>query len=115
MAEAMPSQSFFLFWLQLQRRRIHAITHSRRSRTVRKYVAEMGLATGAPNLGPPHAVCAVGVLFYRALFHRFVKTRPPGARIELRLGTEQRLPAGRAGVRARIFRLVILAGKRSFS
>src|SRR5438132_14070008 len=71
----------------------------------------MGLATGAPHLGPAHAIGCVAVLLDSFSTQRFVEARPPGAGIEFCLRTEERLPAPGTDVHPRIFRLVVLAGK----
>src|SRR6266581_4962806 len=114
-SHALPT-SLLLFALRLQLKRsgVHAITHPRRPRPIRKDMAQMRIAAGAAYFCPCHSVRAICVLGDHALGHWLVETRPAGPGVKLGVCAEQRLSAAHAGVRARVFGLVIFPGESGF-
>src|SRR3954471_20404133 len=75
---------------------VHAVAQPGRLRAVVEDVAEMPAATRAMDLGARHEERVVGRGLDRAV-DWLVEARPTGAGVELGLGGEERLAAGRAG------------------
>src|SRR5215470_4254836 len=100
-----------LLLLQFQRGRVHAIALTGRLGAVVKDMAEMPSAFGAEGFRSPHEEAPV--LFGRdALIRkRLPEARPAGARLELRVGREERIPAAGADERPRIVVVPVLAGE----
>jgi len=95
----------FAFAAKVERRGVNAIPQSRRSRAVRKHVAQMAAASGASHFNPPHAVAHVFVLHNGFGACRKHKARPAASRVELGSAHEKQRTAGGAMV---VARLVIL-------
>src|SRR5688572_28276429 len=72
-----------------------SVAQSTRRRSVRKHVAEMSAAVAAMHFGARHPVAAIDGRPDAALQGR-EEARPAGATLELAIGDEQLLTAGRA-------------------
>src|SRR3954462_15426080 len=94
---------------ELQRHSIHAVALAGRLRTVGKHMAEMAAALRALDLHPRHAVAAIGRRLNGAL-DRAIEARPAAAALVLRVGGEERLPAGATDERAVAFFLIQWTG-----
>src|ERR1700688_2136224 len=104
-----------LLWLQLQRGGVHAVTQPRRTRTIRKDVPQMRLAARTPDFSPTHAVRSIRKLFDRALSRWLIEAGPAGSGVEFCFGAEERLSAAHAGIRSRVFGLIVFPGERRLS
>src|SRR5581483_326046 len=82
-----------------------------RLRAVIEDVAEVRAAAAALDLGADHAVARVLDLGDGVLVERLPEARPAGARLELGLGREERLPAADAAVGARVVVVPVSAGE----
>src|ERR1700730_8613381 len=105
--------TFALVGHELERAAVHAIAQPGGIRPVIEHMAEMGLAGGAAHLRAAHEQRAVLVLGHRALVGGRVKARPARARIELSVGSEQRVAAAHAHVHTLAFLVEIRAGPRA--
>src|SRR5262245_28959614 len=56
---SLGSRRFVLGWLQLERRRVHAIPQASRLRAVVEDMPQVGVTAAAQHLGPPHEMAAV--------------------------------------------------------
>src|SRR3954468_9950671 len=79
---------------------VHAEAQAGRRRAIRKDMAEMGIAGGAADLHPPHAVRPVLDLPDRFWRDRFEEAWPATPGVELRVGPEQRGVAADARIGA---------------
>src|SRR6201996_7739355 len=103
-----------LFRIELQRRRIDAVTQSGRPRAVLEHMAEMTIAARAQHFGADHAVAHVAFLVDTAFGCRLGEARPAAAGIELGIGLEQRLSAAGADIGARAMLMLVFAGEGPF-
>src|SRR5438093_2199846 len=89
-----------VFWREVEGRRVDAIPHARRVRTVREKMPEMRAAVAALDLGPPHPEGAI--LFGRdvSLLDDVVEARPAGPRLEFGPRINKRIAVHDAAVRA---------------
>jgi hypothetical protein len=60
-----------------------------RGRAIVKNMAEMGITTGAEDLGSHHPVAGIGTGQYVRVAHRGRETWPAGSRIKLGFGGEE--------------------------
>ena len=103
-----------LLGIEFQAGRIDAITQSRGTWTVGKDMAEVGIAAGARDFLPPHAMAVVFMDLNAAGRGRLVKTGPATAGVVLRRGAEELLPAGGTAVDSVGGGVFVLAGKGAF-
>src|SRR4029077_15384214 len=102
-----------LILLKLERAAVEAVAQARRIRAVVEHVPEVTAAAGAADLGAGHSVGGVGEHLYVLGQGRLVEARPAGARLELRVGAEQRSAAPGAVVHAIFLDIPVLAGERA--
>src|SRR5258706_9384442 len=98
--------------LEAQRRRVHAVAQTGRTRPIWEHVAQMGAAVAAPRLGAGHAVALVDLLLDCVGTERLEEARPARSGVELRLRREQRSLAADTHVRAVLVAVPVLAGER---
>src|SRR5687768_58735 len=85
-------------WDLLEGRGVDAVAQARRPRSVVEDVAQVSAAAGAVHLGARHAQGAVALLAHRALGQGLGEAGPAGPGVELVVGGEEGLPAGRTDV-----------------
>src|SRR5579872_378587 len=103
-----------LLRIELQRRRVDAVSQPSRPRAVVEHVTQMRVASGAQDFRPEHSVAAVDVLVHAVVGDRAGKARPTAARIEFRIGLEEFGTAAYAAIDAGRRRSLILAGEGPF-
>src|SRR4051812_28531940 len=99
-----------IFFLQLQRRGVHAITEAGRLWAIVEDVTKMTFAACTQNLGAVHEKLAIGFRLNRLRRNRRVETRPAAARFVLRFRIKKFLTAACALVNALLVTVRILAG-----
>src|ERR1700694_982592 len=99
-------------WLQVERRRVDAVTLAGRTGSVVEDVAEVRAAVAAANLGTHHAVAVVGAQLDALGDGRLREARPTGARLELGVRAEQLVAAGRTAVHPVLLGVRVLAAER---
>src|SRR5918996_3632213 len=97
--------------LEPQRDRVHAVALSGRLGTIIEEMAEVTAAPGARDLDAAHAEAHILVKLDGSPSDRLKEAGPAGARVVLRLGTEQFRSARRAPVGPAILRERVLAGE----
>src|SRR5262245_17254643 len=71
-----PFTGLLLGGIEVERQPVDAVALAGRRGAVRKDVAEVGLAGGAADLDPPHAVAQVELRLDRVLARRLEEARP---------------------------------------
>jgi len=99
--------------LEAQSCRVDAVAQAGGVRSVVETMAEVTVTSTTSDFGADHVHGSVFVELDCGGTDRLVKARPPGARIVLRTGAEQRLPASGATIESRCFISVIRTGKRT--
>src|SRR4051794_10176554 len=89
---------------------VDAIAQAGRVRAVGEHVAEVAAAAGTQHLGALHEEAAVGLLVDRLFGGGRRESGPAAARVVLGVGGEELRAAAGAHVRARLERVVVLAG-----
>src|SRR5439155_5935553 len=87
--------------LELERRRVHAITLAARGGAVIEDVAEVTATSTAGDFDAPHAVARVDLGVDAAVGDGAVEARPARPRVVFGLGAEQAIAARGAHVRRR--------------
>ena len=74
-------------------------------------MAQVRIALPAPDFDAPHSVGAVGFRLDVFVRDRRPETRPSGAGLELRIGTEQRTATADTAIEAFLMQIVVFARK----
>ena len=102
-----------LLLIQLQRDGIDAVTQAGRTRPVGKYVPKVSAALAADDLRSGHSVACVFFSLDTFVLDGFIEARPARAGIIFCIRIEQFIPTCCTLVYARVFCLVVFAGKRT--
>src|SRR5688572_13716451 len=98
--------------LQVDRATVHApALAAGRPRAVVEEVAQVGVAAGAADLGPAHAVGAVVEQLDGVGRDRFGEAGPAGPGVELRAALEEGVAAGQAAVEPVVLGVDVGAGE----
>ena len=91
-----------------------AAPKSSRRRTVGENMANMAVTARAKHLGAAHKKAVVLFLIHRFRVNRRVEAGPSRARVELRIGREQRVAAALTDIGSTVLATVVFTGKCTF-
>src|SRR5580700_7394975 len=97
----LPPDSALLLGLELERQGVHAVALPGGPGAVGEDVAQVAVAAGTGDLGPPHPEGPVLVLVDDPVLHGPREARPAAPRLELVVGPEELGPAAGAAEETR--------------
>lgn len=99
---------------QVERDRVDAIAQTGGGWAVRKNVSQVGVTTGAEDLGAAHEEAIVLFRFNAITGDRLPKARPTRPRVEFRLGGKKVVAAARAAISPLLLGVPVFSAKSAF-